>query len=160
MAPIRVSPNFTLAELTVTDHRKFLAEQATPSPQVRTNLLRLAVDVLEPFRALVGPLRVNSGYRCVALNTAIGGAQASYHVDGLAADLFPTVSGLVEAYEKLAASDILFDKVILEFGRWIHVQAPHHGRPARRQLLMIFTPGRYEPWNPDDPRVRGVDSET
>ena len=157
-APVRVSPNFTLAELTVTDHRGFLDEQSNPPPMVKANLLRLAVDLLEPFRALVGPLRVNSGWRCQGLNAAIGGAFTSYHLEGLAADLFPTVLSLREAFEKLSASELPFDQAILEYGRWIHVQAPRHGKEPRRQLLSIFTPGRYEPWNPNDPRVRGIDS--
>jgi hypothetical protein len=59
---IHVSPHFTFAELTVTEHRDFLDEQDDAGPQVCANLVRLAVDLLEPARALVGPLRVNSGY--------------------------------------------------------------------------------------------------
>ena len=152
-APVRVSPNFTLAELTVTDHRRFLATQADPPPQVRANLLRLAVDILEPMRTIAGPLRVNSGWRCPGLNAAIGGSWTSYHMDGLAADVFPTVMGLREAFVKLGASEVPFDQAIYEFGRWLHVQAPRHGKEPRRQMLMIFTAGRYETWNPEDPRV-------
>lgn len=40
------------------------------------------------FRGLVGiPLKVNSGYRCPAHNSAVGGSKNSYHVKGLAIDI-------------------------------------------------------------------------
>lgn len=43
---------------------------------------------LEAFRAAVGaPVIVNSGYRCPAHNAAVGGAKASQHVLGRAADV-------------------------------------------------------------------------
>lgn len=43
---------------------------------------------LEAFRTAVGaPVIVNSGYRCPAHNAAVGGAKASQHVLGRAADV-------------------------------------------------------------------------
>jgi hypothetical protein len=151
----RVSPHFTFAELTTTEHRDFLYEQADAPPQVRANLLRLAVDLLEPARALVGPLRVNSGYRCPGLNAAIGGSKTSRHMDGLAADVFPLELDLVDAFERLAQSGVAFDQLIFEFGRWIHVGGAPHGHEPRLQRLAIYEPGRYERWTPADPRFRG-----
>lgn len=41
-----------------------------------------------------GPLRVVSGYRSPAHNAAVGGAQASQHMEGRAADISPLVSSL------------------------------------------------------------------
>lgn len=152
----RVSPHFSFAELTVTEHRDFLDEQADAPPQVRANLVRLAVDLLEPARAIVGPLRVNSGYRCPGLNAAIGGSRTSAHMDGLAADVFPLDMDLRDAFERLAQSGIAFDQLIFEFGRWIHIGAPHHGHEPRLQRLAIYEAGRFERWTPADPRFRGV----
>lgn len=155
-AGARVSPHFSFAELTTTEHRAYLAEQADPPPQVRANLVRLAVDLLEPARALVGPLRVNGGYRCPGLNTAIGGSRTSRHMDGLAADVFPLDLDLRDAYERIAQSGLPIDQVIFEFGRWIHLGAAPHGQEPRLQRLAIYEPGRYERWTPADPRFRGV----
>lgn len=42
---------------------------------------------LEKLRKLTGPIHVNSGYRCSAYNTKIGGALASQHKNGTAADI-------------------------------------------------------------------------
>lgn len=152
----RVSPHFSFAELTTTEHRDFLDLQADPPWQVRANLVRLAYDLLEPARALVGPLRVNSGYRCPALNVAIGGSRTSAHMDGLAADVFPLEMDLVDAYERIRDCSLPIDQAILEFGRWLHLGAALHGQEPRRRALMIFTPGHYEQFVSSDPRVRGL----
>jgi uncharacterized protein YcbK (DUF882 family) len=46
------------------------------------------VDVLERVRAITGdPLAIVSGYRCPAHNKAVGGAIASQHLLGTAADI-------------------------------------------------------------------------
>jgi zinc D-Ala-D-Ala carboxypeptidase len=151
-----VSPHFSFWELTRTDHRAFMDEQTDPPPQVRANLVRLAFDMLEPVRALVGPLRVNSGWRCPGLNAAIGGSKTSAHMDGLAADVFPLGMPLAEAFTVLAQSGLAADQLIYEFGRWIHIGAPRHAHEPRLQRLAIYYPGKYEQWNPTDPRFRGV----
>ena len=51
------------------------------------NLDRL-MSVLDKAREKMGkPIYVNSGYRCVQLNKAVGGAANSYHLTGRAADI-------------------------------------------------------------------------
>lgn len=153
---VRVSPHFTFAELVTTEHRDFLEEQVDAPPQIRANLVRLAVDLLEPARDLVGPLRVSSGYRCRGLNAAIGGAKASAHLEGLAADVFPLEMDLRDAFERLAGSGLPFQQLIFEFGRWIHLAAPPHGHDARRERLAIYEPGAYVKWSATDPRFRDI----
>lgn len=54
---------------------------------VQRNLERLALR-LEDLRTIVGhSLHVNCGYRCPTRNKAVGGASASFHLVGLAADI-------------------------------------------------------------------------
>jgi zinc D-Ala-D-Ala carboxypeptidase len=153
---VRVSPHFSFAELTTTEHRDFLREQAEPPPQIRANLVRLAVDLLEPARELVGPLRVNSAYRCPDLNAAIKGSRTSAHMDGLAADVWPLGMDIVDAYERILQSSLPFDQLILEWNRWIHLGGAKHGAEPRRQALMIYAPGKYERYAAADPRVREI----
>ena len=69
----QASPNFSLAELTRTDTG--LGNE--PTGEAGDALVRLAVTLLEPMRAMVGPLRVNSGYRSPAVNKAVGGVASS-----------------------------------------------------------------------------------
>lgn len=52
--------------------------------------LKLNIDLLlhlEKLREKTGPLVVNSGYRCPVHNRNVGGARASQHLKGTAADL-------------------------------------------------------------------------
>lgn len=56
--------------------------------EVRDSILALTENVLQPLRdAWNKPLKVNSGYRCKALNAAVGGVPTSQHVKGEAADI-------------------------------------------------------------------------
>ena len=57
-------------------------------PGAEKNLTKLAAS-LELLRDALGatPLHVNSGYRCPKYNASIGGAKASQHMEGKAADL-------------------------------------------------------------------------
>ncbi len=52
------------------------------------NVEALVDNVLDPLREWYGkPIRINSGYRCEALNKAVGGLDNSYHLTGCAADI-------------------------------------------------------------------------
>lgn len=56
--------------------------------EVRDSILALTENVLQPLRDAWGkPLKINSGYRCKALNAAVGGVPTSQHVKGEAADI-------------------------------------------------------------------------
>lgn len=57
--------------------------------QVKRNLKRLALEVLEPLRELAGgvPLYITSGHRCSYWNARVGGVDDSQHLYGLAADV-------------------------------------------------------------------------
>jgi hypothetical protein len=82
------------------------------------------------------PIIVNSGYRCEALNKAIGGAKSSQHMLGEAADI--TV-GSKEENEKLfdyIKDNLEFDQLINESDfSWVHVSY-REGR-LRKQVLEL-----------------------
>lgn len=129
---------FTLRELTKSDvaDRKGISNK--PSEGVQMNLQRLVRNVLDPLREEWGaPIIVTSGYRCVRLNAAVGGARSSQHVTGQAADIH-TISDTREDNRRLR--DLLielglpFDQLIDEFDcNWIHVSHKESGN--RGQLL-------------------------
>ncbi len=75
-----LAPNFKLCE--------FLhGDDPLPPPWVVKNLTRLA-QRLQLVREQLGlPILINSGYRTVAHNLAVGGMKNSYHLRGLAADI-------------------------------------------------------------------------
>ena len=81
---MRLSQHFSLAELTITDHREF---DNTPDEQSLENLKRLAV-FLEQVKTLLNgrAVMITSGYRSAPVNAAVGSKEKSQHRVGCAAD--------------------------------------------------------------------------
>jgi len=137
---MNLSPNFTLQELTVTDHREFDNE---PNESETENLKRLA-SFLEQVKELLGgkPVIVNSAFRSKQVNDAVGSKDTSQHRSGCAADLRVlgiSPDGVVKA---VIASDLAFDQVIREFDRWTHISVPSNpDDKPRRQALIIDKEG-------------------
>ena len=123
---------FTINELTRSTTARLNGIDNTPSQQVINNLTALVDNVLDPLREAWGkPIHVNSGYRCKALNTAVGGVPASQHMRGEAADI---TAGSREAnrqlYSLMRQLKLPVDQAINEYDfRWIHVSyGPRHRR--------------------------------
>ena len=128
-----LSKNFSLAEFTRSQTAARHGIRNDLPPALLPDAQWFATNVLEKIRELVGrPVTITSGYRCPELNAKIGGSKASYHMRGWAADI--VVDG-VSPYTLATAieeSDIKFDKLILEFGDWVHIQ----GRPPQRNEVL------------------------
>jgi triacylglycerol esterase/lipase EstA (alpha/beta hydrolase family) len=131
-----LSPNFTLEELTHTDHREFTNE---PNDLEKNNLKRLA-ELLEQVKGLLGgkPIMVNSGFRSKQVNDAVGSSDRSQHRVGAACDFRVPSMTPNDVVKAIIASDIPFDQIIREFDRWTHISVPNEptGKP-RRQALII-----------------------
>ena len=81
---------FTLLEFTRSHTASLRAMDNTPPNDVVYNLEWLCAQALDPLREAIGSsIIVSSGYRCPDLNTAVGGSPTSYHLLGLAADIYP-----------------------------------------------------------------------
>lgn len=137
---MNLTPNFTLAELTATDHRKFKNE---PNFTETENLKRLA-GLLEQVKVAIGgkPVMVNSAFRCKEVNDAVGSKDTSQHRIGCAADI--RVPGMVPdaVVKAIIAAKLPFDQLIREFDRWTHISIPNDpaGKP-RGQVLIIDSKG-------------------
>jgi len=135
-----LTKNFTLEELTHTDHRELDNE---PNESEKANLMRLAV-FLEEIKLLLNnsPIMVNSAFRSKQVNDAVGSKDTSQHRIGCAADI--RVPGLVpdEVVRAVIASELPYDQVIREFDRWTHISIPSHpDDKPRRQALIIDKQG-------------------
>ena len=79
---------FSIEELTKSASAERLAIDNTPPCAARKMLTILVEQLLDPIRCRYGaPIIVTSGYRCPALNTAVGGVANSHHIVGCAADI-------------------------------------------------------------------------
>ena len=126
----QASSHFSFAELTHTN----TGLDNVPNADEGAALVRLADICLEPMRLLVGPLTVDSGFRCPAVNSQVGGVSSSQHLHGEAADLVPAQVSPSVLFDLTHASAIPFDQLILEFG-WVHVSTAPLGKLPRRQAL-------------------------
>lgn len=71
---------FTIAELCQSETATAKGIDNTPTKDIEDKLQKLVDNVLDPLREWYGkPIYVNSGYRCKALNEAVGGVSTSYH---------------------------------------------------------------------------------
>ena len=119
---MNLSAHFTVEEFTASEMAARNGIDNSLPAAWHPSAISLCERVLEPARAALGPLRINSGYRCAALNTLIGGAWGSQHQFGQAADIIPLAPGvtLFQLFERIVKS-VTFDQVIWEFGAWVHV---------------------------------------
>ena len=123
---INLSKNFTLSEFVDSPTAKKNRIDNTPTSEIISNLNMLCTNVLEPLRSLLKkPINLNSGYRCKALNTALGGSKNSQHMEGKAADFHVAGFSTQELFEFIISKDLRFDQCIMEFPKsgagWVHI---------------------------------------
>jgi hypothetical protein len=90
------------------------------------------------------PLHIDSGYRCLALNSDVGGDPHSAHMEGRAADVIPIGMPLRQAFDALRSNGLPFDRIIIECNAWLHLAIPADGaEPRRIAETAAGTPGHW-----------------
>jgi hypothetical protein len=125
---------FTIKELTATNTGK----PNVPGTTEVENLTNLVDKLLDPVREQWGkPIGVNSGFRSISVNLAVGGATTSQHLKGEAADI---TTGNKEDNKKLfnmIAAEYTFDQLIDESDySWVHVSLKR-AAVNRKQILHL-----------------------
>ena len=141
---MKLSENFGLSEFLKSNVATRKGIDNTPTKEHIEQLQLLCNHILQPLRDCVGSIRVNSGYRCWELNTAIGGSKTSQHCKGQAADICLGSGENKILWNEIQNMDLPFDQLIWEFGdahptgnpRWIHVSYNPEG--GRKQLLEAY----------------------
>jgi len=139
----KVTMHFTIEELYASQTAKVRGINNKPSTEEIVNLVYLAAYVLEPLRvAMKEPIKIGSGYRCQALNRAVGGVSNSQHLKGQAADL--CIDGDIakgKRWFNYIREHLPFDQLIWEKNSktgsyWVHVSFVHpdFGR-NRKQVI-------------------------
>ena len=133
---MNLSPNFTLEELTHTDHRQY---DNMPDGDELANLYRLA-DFLEQVKVVLGgkPIIVNSAFRSAEVNKAVGSSDKSQHRRGCAADIRVPGMTPTEVVSAIVKSGLPYDQVIREFDRWTHVSIPNTEEANPRAMALII----------------------
>lgn len=138
----QLSQHFSLEELTASEIASRNGWLNQPNERELANLKRLAT-FLEAVRTIIGkPIIINSGYRSKIVNDAVGSNDRSHHIYGCAADI--KVHGMTphEVCQKIIASGLLYEQIILEFDAWVHISIPIYEQDKpRRQALIIDRTG-------------------
>lgn len=137
-----ITMHFTLDELCASATAKAKGIINKPDVSQIINLVYLGAYVLEPLRVALGePIKISSGFRCQALNKAVGGVTNSQHCKGQAADL--CIDGDMDKGKRwfdYIRKHLDFDQLIWEHNAqgvyWVHVSFVHpdFGK-NRRQVI-------------------------
>lgn len=133
---MQLSAHFTLSEFLRSTRAEQLHINNSHYDAVQlANMKALCVYVLEPLRARLrqkfhpeAVIVITSGFRCPALNAAVGGTKISQHLRGQAADIHVEVEGIramtaQELFVFIQAQGFttIVDQCIQEFDAWVHV---------------------------------------
>jgi len=120
-----------------------------PNEEQEVNMKLLAEKIFEPVRAYVsGPVKINSFFRSVELNKAIGGSSKSQHCQGQAIDIDDTFGHATNAdMYNYIKNNLDFDQLIWEFGDddntdWVHVSYVSEFDNRRRCLKAYKEQGK------------------
>ena len=122
-----LSDHFSLAEFTKSQTAIRKGIKNDPNDAAIENMRLLCENILEPVRQHYDiPFTLNSGFRCLALNEAVGSSSRSQHVTGQAADFeIPTIANKDLAHWIMDNLD--YEQVLLEFYKegdpssgWVH----------------------------------------
>lgn len=116
-----------------------------PDGTIAAHIVELVESLLDPLRDAWGSgIRVTSGFRCKALNDAVGGSPTSAHLSGWAGDLQPTNGRMREfkhfVIEWLTLTGLAFDQCIVERDKdseWIHLGLRNRKGKQRNQISYL-----------------------
>ena len=154
-ADMQLSEHFNLKEFTKSETAIRKRIDNTPNSVHASNLQKVCEKILEPVRNhFQKPVRINSGYRGPALNSAVGGSSKSQHCNGEAVDF--EIDGLANPeLAKWVAENCEFDQIILEFydpkegpnSGWVHASYTSKGANRKQKLTAVTEKGKtvYKP---------------
>ena len=133
-----ISKHISTAEATESATALRLGIKNVPNEAELEAMKYVAENLFEPIREWYDkPIKINSFYRCVALNKAVKGSVTSGHVLGNSIDI--SGGNKVEnkkIFDFIKTSGLDFDQVINEYDfTWIHISLKKTGN--RKQVLKI-----------------------
>ena len=146
----RISKHISYKEAVGSNYAKQKGIKNKPNEEQVENMKLLAEEVFEPLREWVGcPIRVNSMFRSLELNTALKGSKTSSHMKGEAMDITSMACGKENCKSNLdmfhyIKDNLDFDQLIWEFGKepkWLHVS--YNKDKNRKQVLVTKKRGVY-----------------
>ena len=141
----RISKHISYKKAVGSNYAKQKGIKNKPNEEQVENMKLLAEEVFEPLREWVdAPIKVNSMFRSLELNTALKGSKTSSHMKGEAMDI-TSMGGKsnLEMFHYIK-DNLEFDQLIWEFGKepkWLHVS--YNKDNNRKQVLVTKKRGVY-----------------
>jgi zinc D-Ala-D-Ala carboxypeptidase len=146
---MKITEHITYNEACHSFTAKRLGISNIPSEYQMWNMVVLSTEIFEPLRKWVGgPIKINSFFRSVDLNKAIGGSSKSQHCEGRAIDLDDVYGHKTNAEMfDYIAKNLDYDQLIWEFGDddnpdWVHVSYVDHDTNRRKNLRAVKKEGK------------------
>ncbi len=143
---LNLSLHFSLAEATASETAERSGISNQPSDH-ELEVMTQTAEHMELVRTILGakPLHINSWYRCLELNRAIGSKDTSQHIQGCAVDFIaPCYGEPLTICRKLIelVDQVQFDQLILEH-TWVHISFAIPSSKPRHQVLSLIEGGHY-----------------
>jgi hypothetical protein len=142
---MKISEHISYKEATKSATAIRLSIENNPNEYELQNMELIAEKVFEPLRKAVGgPIKINSFFRSIKLNQAIGGSSRSQHCQGRAIDIDDNYGYMSnnDMYNYIK-KNLDFDQLIFEFpddkgnASWIHVSYVDADSNRKRCLKAI-----------------------
>lgn len=138
---------FKITEFLQSNKAKELGIDLSNPPQlIRDNIEKIMMPKCnEAHEILNTPIVINSGWRPLALNTAIKGSKTSAHIYALGADMAPRGMSIEEAFKKLSEHPSFMrnvDQLIIERG-CIHLGMRSGSVPRRELRREVIANGKF-----------------
>ena len=146
-----MTPHFSLSEFTASDTAVRLGIDNDLPIELRENALK-TLEMMERIRYHIdAPISITSGYRCEALNKAVGSKPGSDHTLAFAVDFKAPKAGTpfqIAASLAPVIKIIGIGQLILEFGTWVHVSTRIPDKVINRIITIDKTGTRAGIWIP------------
>lgn len=139
---LMLSPHFSYEEMTRSAWAEENGVDNTPDDLQLAGLINLCWKLGEPLRETFGPIRVNSGFRCQAVNEGVHGVGNSKHLSGEAMDIYLPSEKLGKEYFMFIQKNVDFDQLLFEHNRsgaiWIHCSVCLNPKENRHIAIMNY----------------------
>jgi hypothetical protein len=137
---MNLSKHVSLAEFEHSNTAKSKGISNAMNEEQINNAKLLCEKIFEPIRIFRGkPITINSGFRGVALNRAIGGASSSQHCKGEAIDLPLTKEEFFFIKDSLDFDQLIAEYPVNGVPKWVHISYKSSGN--RNQVLIAVKRG-------------------
>ena len=130
-----LSKHFSYAEAVKSSTAMRLGIPNVPDEPTLTTMVWFANTIAERLRDLFGAFSPTSWFRCLKLNTAVGGSATSTHPKGNTIDFQIKGKKPIDVMKRIVASGIPFDQLIDEYDDWTHISSMQDASKNRGQVL-------------------------